>query len=104
MGKITVGLDIGFSTIKIVALEHGSDMPKLTALGTIAAPMPGMSSDGDQDLAAVSSSIKKLMSASKIGQPEVVVALPESKVFTRVIDDLPFLNDSELPSAIKYSS
>ena len=104
MGKITVGLDIGFSTIKIVALEHGSDLPKLTALGTIAAPMPGMSSDGDQDLAAVASSIKKLMSASKIEQPEVVVALPESKVFTRVIDDLPFLSDSELPSAIKYAS
>lgn len=104
MAKMTVGLDIGFSTIKVVALEHGSDSPKLSAIGMIAAPVPGMSSDGDQDLSVVAGSIKKLLEASKLQEKEVIVALPESKVFTRVIDDLPFLSDSELPSAIRYAS
>lgn len=104
MAKITVGLDIGFSTIKAVALEHGSDLPKLSAIGTIAAPVPGMASDGDQDLSVVAGNIKKLLEASKLQEKEVIVALPESKVFTRVIDDLPYLSDSELPSAIRYAS
>ena len=104
MAKITVGLDIGFSTIKVVALQHGSDLPKLTAIGSIASPVPGMASDGDQDLSMVAGSIKKLLDASKLQQKEVIVALPESKVFTRVIDDLPYLTSSELSSAIHYAS
>lgn len=104
MAKINVGLDIGFSSIKVVAVEQGGQLPKLTALGSIAAPQPGMASDGDQDLSVVASVIRKLMEASKIETNEVVVALPESKVFTRVIDDLPYLSDTELPSAIRYAS
>lgn len=104
MAKITVGLDIGFTSIKIVALAKGSKLPKLSALGSIGSPQPGMASDADQDLQAVASTIQKLLGGCKIEEQEVVAALPESKVFTRVIDDLPYLSDQELPSAIKYAS
>ncbi len=104
MAKITVGLDIGFSTIKVVALNRDSDHPELVSLGTIPTPVPGMVSDGDTDLELVSETIKKLFEASKIDQRQVYAALPESKVFTRVIDDLPFLKDTELASAIHYAS
>ena len=104
MTKITVGLDIGFSSIKVVALERGSDLPKLIALGSISSPQPGMSSDADQDLKVVASTIQKLLETCKIEEKEVVTALPESKVFTRVIDDLPYLSDQELPSAIRYAA
>lgn len=104
MGKIRVGLDIGFSSIKIVALSFESTPPKLISLGTVAAPQPGIVSDSDVELEAVSAVVKKLFIAAKIEEREVIAALPESKVFTRVVDDLPFLTDSELPSAIKYAS
>ena len=104
MSKIFVGLDIGFSSIKVVALEKQDSLYKLVSLGSIAAPQPGMISDTDIELEAVSSAIKRLMAAARIEEKEVTAALPESKVFTRVIDDLPFLSDSELPSAIKYAS
>ncbi len=104
MGKITVGLDLGFSSIKIVALEKKGNQFRLASLGSIPVPMPGMLSDADEDLAAVASAIKKLMMATKINQREVIAALPESKVFTRVIDDLPFLTDNELSSAIRYAA
>lgn len=104
MGKITVGIDIGFSSIKIVALDRDGDQFKLISLGSIPAPTPGMLSDTDEDLEVVAENIKKLMAATKIDQKEVVAALPESKVFTRVIDDLPYLTDSELTSAIRYAS
>lgn len=105
MFKIGIGLDIGFSSVKVVALSReGTALPKLLSLGTIASPQPGIISDADIELEAVASAIKKLLSGAKIESKEVVAALPESKVFTRVIDDLPFLTDSELSSAIRYAS
>lgn len=104
MAKINVGLDIGSSSIKIVSLQRDKDQAKLLSLGSIACPQPGMLSDADLDLEKVAQSIKKLMQATKIDGKMVVAALPESKVFTRVIDDLPFLSDQELSSAIRYAA
>ncbi|MEK7617284.1 MAG: type IV pilus assembly protein PilM [Patescibacteria group bacterium] len=104
MGKVTVGLDIGFSQIKLVALSSDKSGAKLLSLGTIPAPLPGIVSDSDTDLQAVASSIKKLFIAARINEREVIAALPESKVFTRVIDDLPYLTDQELTSAMRYAA
>ncbi|MBI4038192.1 type IV pilus assembly protein PilM [Candidatus Daviesbacteria bacterium] len=104
MSKSSVGLDIGFSSIKAVALSISDNPPKLLSLGMIGSPQPGLSSDGDLDLEAVAVAIKKLFQAARIEYKEVVAALPESKVFTRVIDDLPYLSDSELSPAIRYAS
>lgn len=104
MAKVLIGLDIGFSSIKVVTLSHESGGAKLLSFGTIAAPQPGIASDLDQDIQAVADAIKKLMSSIKVDTKDVVAALPESKVFTRVIDDLPFLKDNELAPAIRYAS
>lgn len=104
MAKITIGLDIGYSSIKLVALAQDKQTFKLISLGTIVSPQPGLLSDNDTDLEAVSNAIKKLLSATKVEQREVIFALPESKVFTRVIDDLPYLTDNELSSAIRYAA
>lgn len=104
MAKISVGLDIGFASIKVVALDNDSQVPRLLSLGNIASPHPGMTSDADLDLESVADTVKKLFDAAKIESREVFVALPESKVFTRIIDELPFLDDKELASAIQYVS
>lgn len=104
MAKITIGLDIGFSSIKVVSLAREKNAAKLLSLGAIPTPNPGMISDADTDLEAVSTMIKKLISAVKIDSGDFIAALPESKVFTRVIDDLPFLTDQELSSAIRYAA
>lgn len=104
MAKVSVGLDIGFSSIKLVALAKEGNAFKLTSLGSIPCPQPGMLSDADNDLEAVANAIKNLLAATHVNEKEVVIALPESKVFTRVIDDLPFLSDNELSSAISYAS
>lgn len=103
MAKINIGLDIGFSSIKVVALEKDGGV-KLISLGSIMSPQPGMISDAEGALQEVSVAIKKLMEATHIEQKEVTVALPESKVFTRVIDDLPYLTDNELSQAIRYAA
>lgn len=104
MSKATVGLDIGFSSIKLVELSKEKETFKLVSLGNIASPQPGMLSDADKDMEAVATAIRNLLSATKSEGKDVIVALPESKVFTRVIDDLPFLTDQELTSAIRYAA
>lgn len=104
MAKVTVGLDIGFSSIKVVSLAKEKDQFRLLSLGSIPSPQPGIISDTESDLEALAGAIKQLMAAAKIDQKEVIVAFPESRVFTRVIDDLPYLTDSELSSAIRYAA
>src|SRR3989338_6763055 len=104
MSKISVGLDIGFSSIKVVSLLKDNDNFKLVSLGSIPSPRPGIISDSDTDLETLANSIKQLFAATKIDTKEVIVALPESKVFTRVIDELPYLTDNELSSAIRYTA
>lgn len=104
MAKVSVGLDLGFSSIKLVAMSRDKDTFKLISLGSIPSPQPGLISDADADLEAVASAIKKLITATNIEEKGIVAALPESKVFTRVIDDLPYLSDSELSQAISYAA
>lgn len=104
MSKISVGLDIGISSIKVVSLLKDKEQFKLISLGSIVTPTPGIISDNDTDLEVVANAIKQLLLAAKIDQKDVAVALPESRVFTRVIDDLPYLTDSELSSAIRYAA
>ncbi len=104
MAKINVGLDIGFFSIKAVQINLDGNQAKLLTLGALPTPLPGMISEQDADLEKVAETIKRLFSNSRIDTKEAVVALPESKVFTRVIDDLPYLTDEELSSAIKYAA
>lgn len=99
-----IGLDIGSSTIKVVVLSHKGKQPRLISFGSIASPVPGIISDAEADLEAVARSIKSLVTSVRIPSSSVIAALPESKIFTRVITDLPFLSDEELASSIRYSA
>ena len=63
--KFKVGLDIGFSSIKVVVLSHEQKPKKLISLGHVASPQPGIVSDADLDLEAVATTIKNLMDEVK---------------------------------------
>lgn len=104
MADYIVGIDIGSSSIKAVVLAPRGKRYKLISFGSIAAPMPGMSSENDVDWEVVAKAIHSLLASIKAPTSSVVVSLPESKIFTRVISDLPYLSDDELFSAIRYSS
>lgn len=104
MADIITGLDIGSISIKAVVLSHRGKQPKLLSYGSVATPNPGMVSDADTDLEVVSKTIKSLLSSLNSPASSLMIALPESKTFTRVIDDLPFLTDDELASSVKYSA
>lgn len=102
--KKVIGLDIGFSTIKAVVLSQGETTPRLISLGHIVSPQPGIMSEADLDLQAVSASIKNLINEVNPGTKDTIIALPEPKIFTRVVYDLPYLTDDELSQAIRYAA
>ncbi|MDO8498443.1 MAG: type IV pilus assembly protein PilM [bacterium] len=104
MADFVTGIDIGSSSIKAVVLSHREKPPKLIAFGAVATPQPGMVSETDMDLEVVGHAIKNLMVSLKASNSLVVVSLPESKIFTRVINDFPYLSDDELASSIHYSA
>lgn len=100
----TIGLDIGSFSIKAVVLSRKTKPVSLVSFGSIASPQPGIASENQFDLEAEAKAIKTLLTSIKAPDLPVVVALPESRIFTRVINDLPFLSDDELTSSIKYSA
>ncbi len=102
--KLVTGLDIGTFSIKAVVLSHGGKQPHLVSFGAVSAPQPGLASEGKADLEAEAEAIKGLLDSIKAPSSSVVVALPESKIFTRVISDIPYMTDEELASAIRYSA
>lgn len=102
--RTKLGIDIGYSSIKAVVLSHQDKPPKLLSLGHVNSPQPGIISDADLDLEAVATSIKNLVAEVRSSTKDVNIALPESKIFTRVVYDLPYLNDEELAQAIRYAA
>ncbi|MBI3980716.1 type IV pilus assembly protein PilM [Candidatus Microgenomates bacterium] len=99
----TFGLDIGESSVKAVQLAPFGKTKKLMALGTIPTPIGGFSSGNDYVLSAMSQVIKKLVKDSKITTKKVNIALPESKIYTRVIE-MPPISDEDLVSALKWEA
>lgn len=99
-----LGIDIGTTAIRAVVLSHRNKPPKLLSIGKVATPQPGITSEADLDLDALANAIKNLVAEIKSPTREVVVALPESKIFTRVIYDLPYLTNEELAQAIRFAA
>lgn len=101
---MSVGLDIGSKTIKIVELAKEGSKWKLRASGVIG--YKGKTPEhmnNDKEFAVLAEAIKKLHREAKISSKNVIISLPETQVFTRTIK-FPLLNDSEIASAIKWEA
>lgn len=101
---MSVGIDIGSKTIKIVELEKEGKFFKLIASGAVgySGISPAESKD-DKELIPLSDVIRKLHKEAHIRGKEVAVALPEPLVFTRTIK-FPLLTDQEVTSAVKWEA
>ncbi len=103
--KITehIGLDIGTNEVKAVYLTPEGDKFKLVAFGSVATPAGGSASENLADQQKLADNIRQLLRDAGINSRRAVIALPESQVFTRVIET-PFLTDTELDSAINWEA
>jgi type IV pilus assembly protein PilM len=98
-----IGLDIGTHSIKLVEVEKSGNEVTLTAAGSVRAPPKGMESTLKADTEAVAAVIKQLLHDAGAHGKTVQLALPESQVFTRVIE-VPQLSQRELTSAIQWEA
>ena len=97
------GLDVGSSSIKLIELAGDKKKPKLNAFGLAVNPVGNLDTENEAEKVQIAQAIKKLVADSGVKEKKAVVALPETKVFTRVID-IPVLSDSELASAINWEA
>lgn len=87
------GLDIGSAQIKVVQAESAGPHYRLLHLAA-------ESGDPGQEAATVRAAVK---AAGIKAAGEVNLALPESEVYTRIVD-IPKLSESELNSAIQFEA
>lgn len=101
---MSIGLDIGTKTVKVVELKKENDKFILSGAGVVGYSGTDIAHIQDEkglvDLASV---IKKLWKDAGINSKDVAIALPESQVFTRAIS-FPVLTDQEIASAVKWEA
>lgn len=97
------GLDIGSHTLKAVQLARKENKYQLVAFASAPSTSKGLLSESESDLTALAEGIKKLHQETKIKTRNVVTALPQDQIFTRLIT-LPILSDKELNSALKWEA
>jgi len=99
----TIGLDIGSHSIKLIELAKEGNQVALLAAGSMPTPPKSLSSSLQSDVESLAVAVKQLMRDTGAKSRDVNIALPESKVFTRVIE-VPQLSPRELTSAIKWEA
>ncbi|MCX6807084.1 MAG: pilus assembly protein PilM, partial [Candidatus Berkelbacteria bacterium] len=90
-GKITgldrdiFGLDVGHESIKVVQLKKAGSLFRLKSYGDSPCPKEPFSKDSIKDKKELSIAIKKAVTDHRISAKQLVSALPESYVFSKII-------------------
>lgn len=101
---MSVGLDLGSKTIKVVELEKEGAGFKLASSGVIGyTGSPASQIKDDKEAVGLAEAVRKLGKEAKISSKEISLALPESLVFTRTIR-FPPLTDQEIDAAVKWEA
>lgn len=101
---MSVGLDIGSKTIKLVEVSFDGGRNILKSAGVVGfVGTPVENVQDDKSYASLADAIKKLIHDTKVSTREVDLAIPESQSFTRVIK-FPLLSDQEIASAVKWEA
>lgn len=102
---MSVGLDIGTKSIKVVELSREGKDWALRSAGAVgySGPMIDASFSDEKAVGEVAAVIKKLFKDAKVSSRDVSISLPETQVFTRVMQ-FPLLTDAEIASAVKWEA
>lgn len=100
-----IGIDIGYSSVKLVSLTKGTNGLILDTLGEAKLSVADVKSDDDRAkfLADAEKVIKDLIDDLKIRPKQVIANLPESEVISRLVR-LPPLKESEIMDALKFEA
>lgn len=99
-----IGLDLGTNTLKAAQVKReGKKPPSLVAYGYGPAPKVSIHSEAPEDMKAYGTFLAKFVAENHFGTLYAATALPESAVFTRVVE-LPKMSEKEVGNAIKYEA
>lgn len=104
--KPTFGLDIGHATMKMVQVKGAGPTARLAGAVEVAVPEKSITKDGIKEKKKLAEIIKAAVGEAKpasITAKIVSSALPESLVFTKLID-LPQMTHKELAKNIPYQA
>ncbi len=101
VSKISVGLDIGSSSLKLVALIYngGDKRPKLWKYGVKAIPAD-CDKSSDQDVGEL---VKELYAETRVDLKEAIVAIPGTSSVVRYIQ-MPRMTVQEAKEALRYEA
>ena len=103
MKSNTFGLDIGTTTTKIVWLSKDRSSFRYNSALLTPTPLNSMQSESQFDHQELAKFLNKAVIEAKIGTNNVNIALPENRVFTKVIT-MPVLTEKELANAIYWEA
>lgn len=99
------GLDIGSSSLKLVELKSDRSRGKvldLYAASPLSRPI-NVSAESPEDLKELAGVIKEFVGSYPVSGNKVIIALPESQIFTRVVI-FPRMSEKELSSAMQFEA
>jgi type IV pilus assembly protein PilM len=88
--------------MKIVQLQRGST-PKLVTYGMVDVTEPITSQTNDEQIQKMADLLKNLMTAARVTTKNCIMSLPNSAVFTSVID-MPKMDEKEMESAMQFEA
>jgi len=100
-----VGIDLGLKSIKVVALNRNQDSLVLAAIGEIKTPNgEWMKAEATKkNIEEMAEAVKNLLKDLKITNRQVVTALPEYEIVSRLVS-LPPLKENEIKDALKFEA
>ena len=98
-----VGLDLGSQNIKAVEVEKQKGRIFLRKLGFHSDPELNLYSAQQKDWDSYAAVLKKFFAETGFTTPEVVVPLPETEVYMRVVK-FPQMDEKELKTSIAYEA
>ena len=101
-----IGVDIGYQSLKIVQLNRNAYPPKLMAFNSAPIPVKSMTTPSADHSEKIAEIILKCMHEARPRQIRgkyVVSGLPESRVFTKIIN-VPIIGAKEMEIAIPHEA
>ena len=103
MSDAVIGIDLGASSLKLVALSPKNNSWEVTGVGIVANPIGRLTATAAEEKNKLAIALKSAAKSLRVDTRKVRVGLAESQVFTRVIQ-LPVLSEAELASAIQWEA
>ena len=98
---VNVGLDIGSTGVRAVALDTGKQPPVIRRIGQVDMPEGAVVAGEVVDSQAVTWAVKSLWKQSKLPKRRIILGLANQRVIVRQVD-VPRMSESELVEALPF--